>query len=881
MNGLFAVKRKYSTETRLFIFFMLISMVLGVAPKSHAQSVQTWSEPVNLSMSGAATNPSLIVDSKGTLHTFWVDQFSGYQYSTSVDGISWSVPKTVKFPFNTKGLPPRWIVDTAGIVHLFWISDKNALLYAQTSDVSIASPSAWRVMATIDSSVYDFDAAVDAKGKIHLSYIKNPKAPSNELSGVYYIQSVNGGAIWQQKELLYESAYFRSVNADSAHVRVAVSNDPENQTVYSVWDDRAQKRVFMGISRNGGQDWEGPTGVVAPDATNGFQTPFGSNINLIKGDVLLTWQVGEPGVRCALYSRTSSDNGGNWDEPIRVLAESAQCPERSEFLSFDPEYSVMMLTVQGELSMIVWNGSAWSNMENQTGPSSITNPATFESVLLRCRQAVPFNNRLFVVGCDQAGGDEAGGDIWFISRELDPLAGLFPLPSAWGLEKNITRVPQRISAMTSVTDAAGGIHAVWVQTAASPAAAYNPRFMYAQWNGTEWSNPAAVIRDLSGVPSHPTLAIDNEQRLLMTWVNENTGDLMFSWANSARANNSLEWSESVILPSPSKLNDAPSIIVDASGRIVVAYAVAVNEDRGIYVTHSTDLGATWLSPQRAFDAVEADWDRVGQPKLAFTEDGVLHLLFSQYTALSDDTGGELYYSQSVDGGGTWTKPEAVSNDAVGWSDMISVPQKGLHRFWQASEKLVVSTFHQISSDGGKTWNSPTKISSFDTLASEPAISADWMGNIHFLQTTVTDLEYLNEWLWTNDQWQLVETKKIAIPTEDSISKVESGITSDGMLYCLLSSEFVKPDEELESKLMSLNRSLNLSTSASPLTATIIEPSGQVTQAEIPDAPSTATVSPLVELEDSPALINRNTVGFILVIVVVAVILVTVVPKRNK
>jgi hypothetical protein len=156
-----------------------------------------------------------------------------------------------------------------------------------------------------------------------------------------------------------------------------------------------------------------------------------------------------------------------------------------------------------------------------------------------------------------------------------------------------------------------------------------------------------------------------------------------------------------------------------------------------------------------------------------------------------------------------------------------------------------------------------------------------MGNIHFLQTTVTDLEYLNEWLWTNDQWQLVETKKIAIPTEDSISKVESGITSDGMLYCLLSSEFVKPDEELESKLMSLNRSLNLSTSASPLTATIIEPSGQVTQAEIPDAPSTATVSPLVELEDSPALINRNTVGFILVIVVVAVILVTVVPKRNK
>ncbi len=872
------MNKKYSVEIKLSIFITLVSMFFGIVPSSHAQSVQTWSNPVNLSLSGAATNPSIVADKDGVLHALWTDSFSGYKYVESTDGgLTWSSPKDVKFPFNSKGTPPVLMPDSSGRIHMFWIDEKSVLVYAQATGPTFDSPASWRVRVSLDAPVYDFNAAVDGSGRVHVSYIKNPKSPSTEASGAYYVRSLDGGLSWQPKKLLYESAYFRSIDEKSAHIRVAVSSEPGNDNVYSVWDDLSQKRVYLGMSKNAGQDWEPVREIVAPDAALGFKTPFGSEITILKGNVLLTWNVGEPGVRCALYSRVSADNGANWGESTRVLAESAQCPDRSEFISVDPDYSVMLLTIQGDLSIIVWNGSEWSNPETQTGPSSISNPATFDTVILRCQHVAPFDNKLYVIGCDQGGG----GDIWFVSRELDPLKDLFPLPSAWGLEKTVANISQRITSVSSVTDTAGNVHALWVQSAASETDAYEPRIEYSGWDGAEWSEPAPVITDLDGLPIHVALTIDAHQRLLLTWVNENSGDILFSWANSERANIPLEWSAPVVLPSTSELNDSPSIIVDPSDRIVVAYAVTVNENRGIYLTQSTDQGATWSPPQKAFDAVTAGWNRIDQPKLTFTSDGVLHLLFSKYSARPSQRSANLYYSQSADGGSSWSTAEAVSENSVEWSYIVS-SQQGLHRFWQEKDKLVLSTYHQISTDGGATWDTPVKISNIDTIGSEPSISVDWEGKIHLLQTMFSDLEYMNEWEWSNNRWQLVEAKKIPAPAQDVLTDVHGGITSKGEFYVLLQSEFANTDQQFESTLTSLNRSLSLSTTPAPSTALINTPSASSATAESPEIQSTPTVtSPLSGLEDTSTPVSKNTVGLVLVIAIVVVILVTVIPKKKK
>lgn len=871
------MKKNNSIQFLLIILLIVVAAPSGFVSHVLAQSVQVWSEPINVSMSGGATDPFLIVDNKSALHIFWVDQFSGYQYAESTDGITWSAPIAVNVPFDKYVHQPVFISDPTGRVHIFWTNETNALMYAQANAENLATPSAWRISSPLDESAYDFDAFVDESGKIHLSYVKNPTPSSTEAAGVYYMLSQNNGLSWEPKKLLFESPYFRSIDETSAHVRIVASNTPEDNSVYSVWDDRSQKRIFMGVSRNGGQDWEAIREVIAPDAVLGSQMPFGSDINILDDKLLLTWQMGEPGVSCALYSRSSVDKGETWDEPNRFLSESAQCPERTDFISIDPRYAVMLLLAQGDLSLIAWNGSAWSNPESQSGPSSISNPATFEPVVLRCQNAAAYQNRLFVVGCDQGGSN----DIWFISRELDPLDSLFPLPSAWALENEVTQIAQRITSVSSVSDAAGDLHLLWIRSAASDAEVYEPRFEYSRWNGSEWSNPVPVLTDLGGLPIDPALAIDVQQRLLLTWVNADTGDMWFSWANSERANIPIEWAKPVVLPSLSDANAAPSMIVDASGRIVVAYAVTINENRGVFITESTDLGVTWSAPQRAFDAAEAGWDRIDQPKLTFTEDGGLHLLFSRFLARSDAQTGTLYYSQSTDGGTTWTTPGEVTPNPVKWSTIFSVPGQGLHRFWQEENRSVTATYQQISTDGGTIWDLPVLVSSVGALSSTPSIVPDWKGDIHLLQTSIDEFENFNEWLWTNGHWQLVETKKLSIPTQNVVSTVSANVSADGKLYAVFRSELKLEKDELNSKITSFGRSLSLS-APPPFTALITIPQPAQITSETPAVGITPTgVSPLAELQDTSPVVNRNVIGLALVLIVVLVILVTVIPSKKK
>jgi hypothetical protein len=95
-----------------------------------------------------------------------------------------------------------------------------------------------------------------------------------------------------------------------------------------------------------------------------------------------------------------------------------------------------------------------------------------------------------------------------------------------------------------------------------------------------------------------SVTIDVQQRLLLVWVDGNTGDLLFSWANSNRANIPLEWTKPIILSFSIKFEQFSRYIGGCLRQIVVVYAVALNENRGVYLTQSNDLGETWSSQSR-------------------------------------------------------------------------------------------------------------------------------------------------------------------------------------------------------------------------------------------------------------------------------------------
>ena len=787
----------YLSPVKLTILLMLVGILLGSVPKGQAQTVQEWSDPVNLSMSGAASNPSMVVDGNGYLHTIWFDKFDGYKYTQSADGITWTPPVTVKYPFSPTAPAPVMLNDAKGMIHIFWLDDKNKLSYAQTLPEGLDSPASWRVKASLDTTVYDFDAGVDLNGVVHVVYLKNPTpnpSPVNPgtanpgtanrgAAGVFYKGSLNGGVTWSPETLLYESPYFRSLTTENAHIRMAVSDKAEENRVYVVWDDRPQKRIFIATSADGGLNWEPVKEMISPQANLGFRTPYNADIDVLGDKVLATWFVGDAKVSCTPYSWSSSDGGETWGAQVPILPDLSQCPEKSDFISLDPKYSVDLFTVQGDLSLSVWNGTEWSETEVQTGPSSMINPATFELISLGCERVAPYNMHLMVVGCDQG----VGGDVWFIERQLELLDYLFPSPTAWNGDADIITAPRTLSSLSSVADGNGNVHAVWVQSPSSPEDVFTPVIQYARWNGTEWTKPLPIFTNLNGAPHSLFLQVDNQQRLLLSWVDSKTGELKFSWANSERAAIPVEWIQPVVLSASSLLINSPDILVDAANRIVIAYAVTLNEGRGIYLIQSTDQGKTWSQPIKVFDAVAEAWEMVDQPKLAVTQDGTLHVLFTKYALPGEPQSEGLSYSQSVDGGMTWTPAEVVSEQPVQWSELIAY-QGVLHRLWQEQNKLVARTNHQVSTDGGKTWSAVNKIPSSADLNSEPDVSVDGTGNLHFVQIAGKDSQVFEEWVWDQDHWQSFETRKVSKLVQSSPPIVESDVTSNGQLYALLQFE---------------------------------------------------------------------------------------------
>ena len=122
------MKKFLLAVSRLSILVALCAGFVRFASSAHAQSTSTWSPPTNLSNSGFASGPLLVADSNGTLHTMWIDQFEGYKYSKSTDGVSWSAPKSVRFPFvPDPAVQPLLLADQSGGVHAFWRTLKNEL----------------------------------------------------------------------------------------------------------------------------------------------------------------------------------------------------------------------------------------------------------------------------------------------------------------------------------------------------------------------------------------------------------------------------------------------------------------------------------------------------------------------------------------------------------------------------------------------------------------------------------------------------------------------------------------------------------------------------------------------------------------------------------
>lgn len=863
---------------RLLLFATLIlSLVAGLffvsVGQTNAQATFDWSEPINLSNSGASTEPNLVIDARGIIHVIWVDEFDGYKYAQSVDGVTWSSPISVRFPFTAEDdFPPMFLADESGVIHVLWLDGDNALYYGSALPSNFNTPSTWKNTVKLEESVVDFDAKVGPNGVLHVGYVNIDEGNSGP-AGVYYRRL--SGAGWSSVQGLYSSQYFRSLEVGNANVRLSVSGE----NIYVVWDDRSRKRVFFTRSVDGGKGWANAAQIQGPEDLAGLEQPFNINVNASNEGYLLTWQVGIPGNNCIQYSQWSLDGENLLGSPVRMIDEFTACPQRLEFIAQDDVFLVALLSTQNDFSMAAWDGVSWSALQSQGQLSTFINPITLDSVLFGCHKAYLYGDRLFVVGCDGGGG----GDIWFSSRLLGSLDEWFPPPSAWTSPTILTRVGQEVSALSSVADANNNIHVLWVQSPLPEANNGGSSIFYSRWNG-RWSEPRVIFSGFTRVPTNLSVTTDNQGRLLLSWVDGDMGDLYFSWSSSDRANVATEWSRPELVGTGSQLGSSPDILADDSGKIIIAYSIPINEDRGIYMIQTEDLGRTWSGPVNILNAVDENWDSADRPVISLTGDGTLHILFNRYSLREDGKSEGLYYSQSSNGGYSWSQPRGVTGNSVRWSHIVSPSDQTLHVLWQENLGLGYTTYHQVSRDGGLSWDSPMSISNLSSGPVDTTLATDASSHIHVIHAYSRDGSLVIQVLvWDGSRWGPPDEREVDAREGYLEYSTVAEVSSQGSLQVISSLFYPDSVDEAGSDVLSISRSVGQFSDNQVLPPILISTPSELS--ELPEMmniqPSSTEPSPISSIVDTSAPSRKNLYGLLLMAAALIGVFVFVLPARKK
>jgi hypothetical protein len=814
---------------------MLLAMS-GKEPANAQATKDPWTPPINLSHSGSTSNPVAVRDSRGTIHVIWQDKYRGYVYMR-LQGGQWSQPVEEALPFGD--MPPVLLPDSKGSIHAFWIDADDSLAYARMSGT--AQGITLDKTQFIAESALSFEATIGSNDVIHVIYIR-PKEATDVPAGVYYRQSRDSGASWTTGKVLYSSPYFRAMDKTNANISIASAEDGQGTRIYASWDNRSRKQIFFSMSSDNGGGWSDPKEINRANASLNYGTSYGITVGAIDNKVLLIWQTGDPVNGCIQYYQSSLDGGENWEPPKTMLTDLSGCPQKNKLLFNKDGLMFFMTSIQDQWYLVVWNGSQWSSPLFQRTLTGFVDPETQDMVLYACLNSILLpDGQMYVIGCDE--GD--GGDIWVTSATVSDPNIWFPPPLTWSDPLTIQEVSSQVSSPSVIADSRGRFHAIWVQpeSASEAIGKTNPQdvIYYSGYDGFSWSSPVIVLSSPTGDVDQLSITIDDKDRLMVSWREKELGSLYFSWAGADNTNSTSDWAKPNSLPAPQSLASSPFLKVDRAGKIYVVYSIPFNEDRGIYLTTSTDIGKTWSKPVRIVDAVSAQWQMVDQPQVVVTSNGRLYVMWKAFKVIGDSTPLGAYYSSSEDNGQNWSPFKALVEGQVFWSEIFLTGDSTLHLVWQEKTFIGFELRQQVSVDGGLSWSRPATIVD---LGSTPAPASLVNGNGNQVYLVLIAEEPVNrlvlkDWIWKGDKWS--EDASVDLTNDQSIQGLEinSAIFPQGKLGVVYSQIGTgNVGEEQNVKLLFVDREIDPAPELPTPTPTKV-------------LLATATITPTVEVINTP------------------------------
>ena len=286
----------------------------------------------------------------------------------------------------------------------------------------------------------------------------------------------------------------------------------------------------------------------------------------------------------------------------------------------------------------------------------------------------------------------------------------------------------RVDYPVLVADPYGQVHAFWVFAEGgfgntdSPLLVYYRRLDDANWQPLDIFLVSGNGTGLTGA------AGANGLGLLV-----NGGD--FAWSGPAPEHTAKEWFGPVSLQEAypnADLGTAPD------GALWMAYGTTTGE---IDVQRQDPSTGQWEAPQLVGDTANAnaapDW-----VKVAFSDDGTLHVVWSEFQLPNGWPPMGLYYARSTDNGATWNR-QRLASGGYNQPNVVTGPNGAVYLTWTGIAG-VAGKYFQESQDGGLTWGDVEVLLPGGTGGGSegpPSLAVDSVGGLHVTYSNLGCLWY--------------------------------------------------------------------------------------------------------------------------------------------
>jgi len=811
-----------------YLLLLLLPLLVLMGSRAFAQEDESWSEPLNLSRSGSATDPHTVVDSWGRTHIVWQDKFAGLVYTQGSEG-SWSAPVALPLPFADYLATLVLTPDTQGLVHAAWLDESDILYYSRVAGNRFESPASWSAPLVIAVETGDFTMNAATDGRLHMAFLRNTSTPDFP-AGVYVRFNYGSSDVWSLPRLVYASPYLRGLEANQAQLSLAAG--PENR-LYLAWDETPQEKISLATSSDGGNIWTDPVEMDQRQPGDGGSSGPSSPVVLATASgALLTWQAGHQGSNCSHYYRQSSDGGAAWSDLELLPAPFDQsCAQRVQILQNPEGETWLALTNPTGLYLLAYHtpdesSSPWSAPSLQQELNGFINPETYRAVSLACRDVNLSGELLLVSACENRivseNRSDGNGDIWLLTRRLGETAAWFPTPTPvppWSPSEVLAAGSSAFDQPALASDPSGRLHAFWTRSEEGS-------IFYALWDGERWSAEISLFNSPGGEPQDLSALLHPSGQLYLAWSDPEAGELYLSQASSSQALAPAAWNAPLPVATAGMTGAMSTAFIDpqlalaGDGTLMLAYAVPFNEGRGIYIQRSlpptdseVNLGSNWSQAELVFDATAAGWASLSEPRLAILPDGRLEIIWTRRDLPPGMQALGLFRAQSpgqaaagspkVTGG--WTGAEEVLRGETLWSQFLVDANGRLQRAWQQVMAGQPVLLHQVSSDGGSMWSEAVRITGLENTEGPVAITAGTDGSLYLVQfepkAASVDPEVaaweLNLWRWEGTgSWQGLESQPVTGLNQPET--IALGLTGDGKLMTLFAgSAILQPPQGVE------------------------------------------------------------------------------------